>query len=265
MPHDERQGQLSMDLTGRRAVVLGVANEDSIAWHVARGLGAAGAAVHLGYQQRFKSRVLQILKTAEFAPAGLWRCDVTQPGEVEALVRSVGAPIDILVHSIAWAPPASFGRPIQDAEAAEFSQTLEVSAYSLLQVTRAALASLAPEASVIAMTYLGAQRVVQGYRLMGIAKAALEAVVRELAVELGPRGVRVNAISAGPIKTLAAQAVPGFDDLLAHYTRVTPLRTLVDGADVANLAVFLGASASRHITGQVLHVDAGFSILGVVG
>lgn len=249
-------------LKGKRAAVLGVANEDSIAWHIALGLKQAGAAIYLGYQQRFKSRVMQLLKNAPITPDGISRCDVREPGEVEQFFQMVGEPLDILVHSIAFAPMESFGKPIHELEPEEFSLSLEISAYSLLKLARCALPYLSPSASLIAMTYLGAQRIIPGYRVMGVAKAALESVVRELAAEIGPRGVRVNAISSGPVRTLAAQAVPDFDLMLKRYAEIAPLRTTVEGKDVADLAVFLGSDLSRKITGQVLFVDAGFSIVG---
>jgi enoyl-[acyl-carrier protein] reductase I len=253
------------DLSGTRAAIFGVANEESIAWHVARALEQAGASIHLGYQQRFKSRVLQALKGADFAPDGLHRCDVTNATEVEEFFKAVGGPLHTLVHSVGFAPYETFGKPIHELSSAEFAQTLEISAFSLLGLTRAALPYLAPEASLIAMTYLGSTRVVPGYKVMGVAKAALESIVRELAVEIGPRGVRVNAISAGPIRTLAAQVVPDFDVMLKRYAEVAPLRARVEASDVADAALFLASRGARKITGQVLFVDAGFSILGAAG
>lgn len=252
-----------MNVSGKRIAVLGVANEESIAWHVARKLKQAGAIVNISYQMRFKSRVMQLLKNSDVQPDGVFRCDVTQHAEIDEFFSQVGV-VDALIHSVAFAPFETFGQPVYDVSPADFAQTLETSAYSLLAVTRCALPYLAPCASIMAMTYLGAQRVVPGYRIMGIAKAALEACVRELAVEVGPRGVRVNAISAGPIRTLAAQAVPDFEQMLVRYTEVAPLRTTVDASDVAELAAFLASDAARKITGQVLFVDAGYSVLGAM-
>ena len=247
----------------RRVVVFGVASEESIAWHVAQGLKAKGAAVYLGYQQRFRSRVLQLVKGASPAPDALYRCDLTSDVELDELARAVGGPVDGLVHSVAFAPPSSFAKRIDEIDGEEFAQALVASAHSLLRLARATRDILAPEANLITMTYIGAQRVVPGYRLMGIAKAALEAAVRELAVELGPRGVRVNAISAGPIRTLSARAVPRFDEMREQYGRMVPLRRCVEGTDVADVADFLLSPASRSITGQVIYVDGGFSIMSV--
>jgi enoyl-[acyl-carrier protein] reductase I len=256
-----------MSLTGKRFVVFGVANEESIAWHVAKAYKRAGAQVLVAYHMRFKSRVLQLLKSVEddVRPDGILRCDVTVPGEIDEAMRTAaeGGPIDGIVHSIAFAPPDTFGKPFCEVESSEFAEALQVSAWSLMAIVRAALPYVAPEASVVAMTYLGSSRVVPGYKLMGVAKAALEACVRELAADVGPRGVRVNAISAGPIKTLASLAVPAFDQLLEHFASVAPLRSTIDPGDVGDLATFLASRASRRITGQVIFVDAGFSILGV--
>jgi enoyl-[acyl-carrier protein] reductase I len=198
-------------------------------------------------------------------PDGLLRCDVTVPGEMEEAMRNAaeGGKIDGIVHSIAFAPPETFGKSVHEIESAQFAEALQVSAWSLIGVVHAALPHLAPEASVVAMTYLGSSRVVPGYRLMGIAKAALEACVRELAADVGPHGVRVNAISAGPLRTLASLAVPDFERLLEHFASVAPLRSTIDPDDVASLATFLASPFARRITGQVIFVDAGFSILGL--
>lgn len=250
------------ELSGKSAVVLGVANEDSIAWHIARKLKGAGAAIHLGYQPRFRSRVQQLLQGADVAPDSVNKCDVTDDGQLGEFFAALPGPVDVLVHSIGYAPLETFGKPIQEVTPTEFAQALQISSYSLLRLCQLAQPRMAPQASVITLTYLGSQRVVPGYRLMGVAKAALESIVRELAVELGPRGVRVNAISAGPIRTLAAQAIPAFDQLIERYEQITPLRARVEASDVADAAAFLAGPASRRITGQILYVDSGYSILG---
>ncbi len=250
---------------GTRVAVFGVANEQSIAWQVARHLSAGGAEVHISYQQRFRSRVMQLIRGAGdgVAIAGLHRCDVTDADSVASFFEAVGGPLHGIVHSVAFAPFDNFGRPIQDNPAADFGTTLEVSAWSLLHLARHAVPYLAPSAAVVAMTYLGAQRVVPGYRMMGVAKAALEACVRELAVELGPRGVRVNAVSAGPIRTLASSAVADFDELLKRYADIAPMRRTVEADDVARMTGFLLSEAARNVTGQTLYVDAGYSVLAV--
>jgi enoyl-[acyl-carrier protein] reductase I len=249
----------------RRIAVFGVASGESIAWHIAQGLQRAGCSVHIGHQQRFLSRVLRLVKEANPPPDGVHRCDLTVPAELEATIAAIGPPLDGIVHSVAFAPPSTFNKQIDDIDALEFTQTLLASTHSLLSLARAARGILTPEASIVAMTYVGAQRVIPGYRLMGIAKAALESSVRELAAELGPLGVRVNAISAGPIRTLAASAIPQFEGMLEQYRNVVPLRRSVEAADVADCASFLLSPASRCITGQTIYVDAGFSILGLAG
>lgn len=252
-----------LNLHNKHAVVFGVASETSIAWEIARVLQRAGATITLGYQQRFKSRILQLVRSGDIPIRGYERCDVTNPQEVAAFFDACPAPIDVLVHSIAYANPESFAAPIREVSQEDFAQALVTSAYSLLPLTRAALPKMTNGGSVIAMTYLGGQRVVTNYKLMGIAKAALEATVRELAADVGPAGVRVNAISAGPIKTLAASAIAGFDDMLRVYEQVAPMRRLVTQEDVGNLAAFLSSDLARNITGQTLFVDSGYSVLAM--
>ena len=252
-----------LDLHGKHALVFGVASESSIAWFIAKQLAAAGARISLGYQQRFKSRILQLIKTGE-VPVELYdRCDVTSPEEMAAFFDKVAAPVDVLVHSIAYANPENFAKPIHDVSQQDFTDALVTSAYSLLPLARACLPKMTRGGSIIAMTYLGGQRVVVNYKLMGIAKAALEHTVRELAAEVGPKGVRVNSISAGPIKTLAASAIAGFDDMLRVYEQVAPMRRLITQDDVANLSLFLSSDLSRNITGQTLFVDSGYNILAM--
>ncbi len=252
-----------LNLQGKHALIFGVASEASIAWAIARKLHDAGASITLGYQQRFKSRILQLVKSGEIPVAHYERCDVANPEELEAFFGGIQHPIDILVHSIAYADPTTFAKPVRDITAEEFTAALVPSAYSLIPLLRAALPKMSPEASVMTMTYLGGQRVCANYKLMGIAKAALEATVRELAADVGQRGIRVNAISAGPIKTLAASQIAGFDDMMRVYEAVAPMRRCVNQDDVGNLAAFLASDLARNITGQVMFVDAGYSILAM--
>ena len=249
------------ELDGKHAVVMGVASADSIAWAIARALDRAGGRVSIGYQQRFRSRVMQLVQAGEVPVPYCQRCDITQPSEVEAFFAGLPGDVDVAVHSIAFARPETFSKPVSELSEAEFTEALVTSSYSLIPLARAAAARMPDGGSILAMTYLGGQRVVANYRLMGIAKAALEAVVRELACDLGPRGVRVNAISAGPVRTLAASQVAGFDGMLATYARTAPLRRAIAADDVGAQAAFLASDAARNITGQVIFVDAGTSVL----
>ncbi len=252
-----------LNLHGKHALIFGVASDASIAWSIAKTLHKAGATITLGYQQRFKSRVMQLVRSKEIEVAAYERCDVTDPSELAAFFEKVTHPVDILVHSIAYANPQSFALPISEITQEDFAQALVTSAYSLLPLVRAALPRMRDGGSVMAMTYLGGERVVANYKLMGIAKAALEATIRELAADIGPKGVRVNAISAGPIRTLAASQIAGFDDMLKVYEQVAPMRRSISQEDVGNLSVFLASELSRNITGQVIHVDSGYSILAM--
>jgi enoyl-[acyl-carrier protein] reductase I len=256
-------GPRMLNLQGKHALIFGVASEESIAWAVAKKLHQAGARISLAYQQRFKSRILQLVKSGEVPVAYYERCDVTNPEEVSNFFARLEAPVDTLVHSIAYASPDTFAKPISDITQEEFQTALTASAYSLIPVVKAALPKMTRGASVMTMTYLGGQRVVANYKLMGIAKAALEATVRELAANVGPQDVRVNAISAGPIKTLAASQIAGFSDMYRVYEAVAPLRRGITQEDVGNLALFLASDLSRNISGQTLFVDAGYSILAM--
>ncbi len=252
-----------LSLAGKHALVFGVASETSIAWAIARRLHAAGARISLGYQQRFKSRILQLVKSNEFPVAFYERCDVTSAEEMAAFFAKVESPVDVLVHSIAYASPETFAKRVREITQEEFTTALVASSYSLIPLVRATLPKMSKGGSVVALTYLGGQRVVANYKLMGIAKAALEACVRELAADVGPEGVRVNAVSAGPIRTLAAAQIAGFDDMLRVYEQVAPLRRSVTQDDVGNLAVFLASDLARNISGQTIFVDAGYSILAM--
>jgi enoyl-[acyl-carrier protein] reductase I len=233
-----------MDLRGKHALVFGVASETSLAWGIAK-------------------RVQQLVRSAE-VPVPYWeRCDVANPEEVASFFAGVNEPVDIVVHSIAYTNPETFAQPVSQVSQQDFSTALVASAYSLIPLVRAALPKMTRGGSVLAMSYLGGQRVVANYKVMGIAKAALEATVRELAVEVGQKGVRVNAISAGPVKTLAASQISGFDDMLRVYEQVSPMRSCITQEDVANLAAFLGSDLARNITGQTIFVDAGYSALAM--
>ena len=251
------------DLTGKRALVFGVASEDSIAWAIAQELAAHGAKVIMGYQKRFLSRVMQLFKDTAWIEA--WHeCDVTVEESVERFFQEASGQFDMMVHCIAFAPGDALANEITETKAADFATALEVSAYSLVRLTKYAEPKMTDGGSIISLTYLGADRVVPGYRVMGTAKAALQELTRELAAVVGPRkGIRVNAISAGPIRTLAASGVPGFDSILDWMKHSAPLRRNVTQQDVARSALFFLSDLASGVTGQTLYVDAGYSAMGV--
>lgn len=249
-------------LSGKRILVLGVASADSIAWATAQGLAMCGAEVHISYQQRFRSRVMQLLREHPGVVAAAHRCDVTRDDEIRQMFQAISGPLHGLVHGVGYAPPETFAKPIYEVSPQEFSDAVIISSHSLLRVTQAALPLMQAGSSVVTLTYLGGQRVVPGYRMMGIAKAALEATVRELAVDVGSYGIRVNAISAGPVQTLSASALPMFAQMLEQYPRIAPLHAPITTHDVAKMTAFLCSDLSDRITGQTMFVDSGYSILG---
>ena len=249
-------------LKGKVALVMGVASEESIAWAIAQELSHQGARVIIGYQFRFHSRVMHLAPTLPHLIM-YDRCDVLKDDEVKAFFAKTHEPIDIVVHAIAFAPARAFEHRVVQTKDDDFSTALLTSAHSLAKLMNAARKHMPHGGSVITLSYLGGVRVSTNYKVMGVAKAALEAYVRELAVDLGPQHIRVNAISAGPIRTLAASGIPDMDRLLDWNKQVSPLRANVTQADVAQCAAFLASEGSRMITGQTIYVDGGYSIVGV--
>lgn len=250
-----------LNLQGKRALVFGVASEDSIAWAVAQRLAESGAKITLGYQKRFLSRLMQLVKDKPWIEAW-YECDVTVEEDVKKFFSQVQGKYDMMVHAIAFAPATALSRPIVFTSAEDFATALNVSAYSLIRLTHFSLPVLNKGSSIMTLTYLGSERVVPGYRVMGTAKAALESIVRELAMAIGSAGHRINAISAGPIKTLAASGVPGFDNILGWMQLNAPLKRNVTQDDVAKAGLFLLSDLSSGVTGQILYVDAGYNIAG---
>jgi enoyl-[acyl-carrier protein] reductase I len=254
-------------LAGRRALVLGVANDRSIAWAIARAFAAEGARLALTYVGETIERRVRPL-AAEVGAEHVLPCDVTDDAQVDSLfaeLRSRWGGLDVVVHAIAFANREDLMGRFVETGREGFRLALDVSAYSLVALARGALPLLreAGGGSILTLTFVGSQRVYPSYNVMGVAKAALEASVRYLAADLGPDGVRVNAISAGPIKTLSAAGIRNFRDMLHVVEERAPLRRNVSAEEVAQVAVLLAGPGGAAVTGQVVHVDAGLSILGV--
>lgn len=254
---------MSQLLAGKTALVLGVANKWSIAYSIASAFVREGASLVLTYQGERQRQTVEELG-AELKAASILNCDVTKQEELHALVSSLNprAPIHAVVHSIAFANRDDLNRPFIETGRDGYLLAQEVSAYSLVAVSRAVSPLMSAGGSITTLTYLGSTRVVQNYNVMGVAKAALEACMRYLANDLGPTNIRVNAISAGPIKTASARAVKDFSKMLGA-ANIAPLRRNTDPAEVADAAVFLASDLGRGVTGNILFVDAGFQIIGL--
>jgi len=253
-------------LEGKRAAVFGVANDHSIAWAIAKTFRREGAALALTYPNEAIERRLRPL--AESVEAEIVeRCDVTCDEDIEAvfeILRDRWGTLDILVHAVAFAVREELKGRFVDTSREGFRLALDVSAYSLVALTRAVEPLLTPaRGSVLALSYFGAEKVVPHYNVMGVAKAALEAEVRYLAYDLGPNGVRVNAISAGPIRTLSAAGIAGFKTMLHHHAERAPLQRNVTADEVASGALYLCSDLGAAVTGEVLHVDAGYNVVGM--
>ena len=252
-------------LEGKTALVMGVANRWSIAWAVARAFAREGARPIFTYQGDRQEK--DVRELAATLPGSLvLPCDVARDDELvrlAATLTSEAVRVDALVHSIAFANREDLGGEFVGTSRSGFALALDVSAFSLVAATRHLIPVLAPGASVLTLTYIGSSRVMTNYTVMGVAKAALESSVRYLASDLGPRGIRVNAISAGPIRTTSARAIQGFSRILEVMEARAPLRRNTDPAEVADAAVFLCSTLARGITGVVLFVDNGFHIMGL--
>ena len=253
-------------MEGKRALVTGVANERSIAWAIAEAFRVNGAELAFTYPGEGMAKRVRPL--CEPVAKAVLDCDVSRDEEIDRTVAELSKVwdrLDVLVHSIAYAPREAMGGRFTDVTTREaWRIALEVSAYSLIGLARAFKPMMRPGASIITISYYGAEKVVTNYNVMGVAKAALECSVRYLAQDLGQEGIRVNAISAGPLKTLAAAGIKGMRSMLAENADKTPLRRNIDQADVGDAALFLCSDLSRNVTGETLYVDAGQSIMGVV-
>src|SRR4026209_1790691 len=253
-------------LQNKHGIIFGVANKRSIPWATAQALHDAGAKLAFTYQgERLKENVESL--TSESMPDSLLlSCDVTKQDEVDETFRRVGQEfgrLDFLIHSIAFAPREALGGEYLDTTREAFLTALEISAYSLPQLARAATPLMTEGGSIVTMSYYGAEKVVAGYNVMGVAKAALEASTRYLAKDLGTRNIRINAISAGPIQTLSARGVSDFGTMLKHHAEHAALRRNVEAREVGNTALFLCSPLSSGITGEVIYVDCGYSIMGI--
>jgi enoyl-[acyl-carrier protein] reductase I len=251
-------------LSGKDIVVMGAANERSIAWAVARAALDQGARVALTYQaerlRRRLDRLLATLPAEQAARVPLIACDVGDDDGVRAAFAELGRSMPVLhglVHSIAWAPAEDLQGSFVTTTREGFAVANDVSAYSLIAVAREARPLMTAGASIVTMTYAGSRRVLPNYNVMGPAKASLEASVRYLAADLGPAGIRVNAVSAGPIRTVAARTIKDFDTMLRLLEQHAPLRRNVTADEVADATVFLLCDLARGVTGEILHVDAG--------
>lgn len=252
-------------LDGRKALVVGVANDHSIAWGIAQALHAEGAVVGFSSQEALIERRVRPL-AASIGSDFVEPCDVGSDEEIRRMVGRFGerhGSIDVLVHAVAYAKREDLDGQFVDTSRDGFALALDVSAYSLVALAREARPWLRRGSSIITLSYYGAEKVVTHYNVMGVAKAALEASVRYLAADLGPDGIRVNAISAGPIRTLSAGGIAGFRRLHGPFDEIAPLRAHVTIEDVGRSALYLASDLSSAVTGEVVYVDGGFNILGV--
>jgi enoyl-[acyl-carrier protein] reductase I len=255
-----------MLLEGKNGIIFGVANKRSIAWACAQALAGAGASLAFTYQtERLRGNVEELTATLGGEPL-LAQCDVQKPEEVEATFRAVGeryGRLDFLIHSLAYAPKEALENEFVQTTREAFTTALDISAYSLAALARAAQPLMTDGGVVVSMTYYGAEKVMPGYNVMGVAKAALEASTRYLASDLGRHNIRVNAISAGPLNTLAARGVGNLSGMLKHHAEHSPLRRNVEAREVGGAALFLCSDLSSAVTGEVIHVDCGYNIMGI--
>ena len=255
-----------IDLKNKKILVIGIASERSIASGIAKTLGKAGADIVLTYQnEKLKSRVQNIADQIS-SSTHIYECDLSSDEAIKILQRNVEKDfkeIDIIIHSAAYAPREELSGDFLDNITREgFKVAHDISSYSFAAVAKEFKSIIRPGGSLITLSYLGSERVIQNYNVMGLAKASLEANVRYMANSLGENQIRVNAISAGPIKTLAASGIKGFGEILKHVEEKAPLKRNINLDDVSNVGLFLSSELSSGITGQVIYVDCGFSING---
>jgi|TARA_B100000530_G_scaffold336900_1_gene293314 enoyl-[acyl-carrier protein] reductase I len=257
---------MSKLLDGKTGVVFGVANKNSIAWGIAKAWHNAGARLVFTYQgDRLKDKVQKLV--SEFGDDTLViDCDVSDDSDIDRVFKEVDThfkgKLDMVLHSVAYAPREALEGRFVDTARDAFSTAHDISAYSLVALAKRAAPLMSDGGSIIAMSYYGAEKVVKHYNVMGVAKAALEASTRYLAADLGPEGIRVNCISAGPVNTLAARGIAGFSEMLKHYDEHAPLGRNVTHEELGQTGVFLASEGGAAITGQVIYVDCGYQIMG---
>ena len=253
-----------INLSGKTAVVFGLANKRSIAWGIAQKLSAAGATLAICYQnERMRAEAEDLIK--ELPGANGFQCDVSVDSEIESLFASLKekyGKLDVLVHAVAYAPAEDLKGEFINTSREGFRIAHDVSVYSLIAVSRAAAPLMTEGGSIMTLTYFAAEKVVPNYNVMALAKASLESCVRYLAAGLGPKAIRVNAISAGPIKTLAARGIGALGDMLKMAADRAPLKRNVDQLEVGGVALFLASDLSTAVTGETLYVDCGYNIMG---
>jgi enoyl-[acyl-carrier protein] reductase I len=255
-----------IDLKGRTALIVGVANENSLAWWAAKHFHQAGADIAMTYlndkAKPFVAPLAEQLGAQVFLP-----CDVSKQGDLERVFAEIGAKygkLDIVFHAIAWARKEDLHGRLTDCSAEGFSESMSISCHSFIRMARLAEPMMPSGGSLMTLSYFGAEKVVDHYNVMGPVKAALEASVRYLAHELGPKGIRVNAISAGPVKTRAASGIAHFDELIEEAARRAPLRRAIDACEVGRVSLLLASEYGAAVTGEVVHVDAGYHVSGMV-
>ena len=255
-----------IDLEGKSALVFGVANQRSIAWHIAKALDQAGARICLSYlNERILSSVERLAKDLS-SDVALIECDVSDDANVERAFEEIGSQlgsVDIIIHSIAFANREDLGGPFIDTPREGFRLALDISAYSLISVARHAAPLMKDGGSIVTMTFQASSRVFPGYNVMGTAKAALENEVRQLSWDLGHQGIRINAVSAGPVDTLSSRVISGYRDMKRAHADRSPMGRNITHEEVANTALFLSSDMASGITGEVIHVDTGYHVMGI--
>ena len=253
-------------LEGKKAIIFGIANHRSIGWAIAQSLAAEGAQLAFAYQERMEKYVREL--AAKIPGTEVMECDVQSDEQLDSAFTRAGeifnGELDIVIHSVAFAPPRELENPFVETTREGFHTALDISAYSLIAMARRAKPLLAARGggSILTLTYMASERVMPKYNVMAVAKAALECNVRYLAFELGEQNIRVNAISAGPLNTLAARGVSGFTQFREHMGTMAPLGRNIEQKDVGDAALFLCSPLARNITGEILFVDAGYNIMG---